>query len=102
MQAARERHEALRQLLAEVTQDNVRETFAVLKARTYVRSVRIRVTHQRRTRLQMEAQCVRPDGSTLHLMPFWTTNRAEGETLAMAQMLESIATSIGIRMLVSR
>ncbi len=95
-QALRERQETILRLLATVTPATVRETFTVLKSRGYVRSVRIRA-EQWGVVYRMEAQCVRPDGSTVHLMPFKAPSRTDGETSAMAQMLESVATCVGMR-----
>ena len=108
-QAARERHEALRQLLGTVTQDNVRETFAVLKARTYVRSVRIRVTQQRGANLQMarlrgarhSKSCQRADGRTPNHASYAATHSASAGPIH-AERFRSSTWTIRTRRMASR
>jgi hypothetical protein len=102
-QARRERQESLVRLLSTASSANVRETFTVLKARGYVRNVRIEVVAPRAgsRALMMEAQCIRPDGTTVHVMPFKAPSKAEGEAFATAQLLESVAACVGISLRVS-
>ncbi len=97
-QARREREAMLRGLLSTVSRTNARETLGVLKARGYVRNVRFEVIEQRGggTSLVMQAQFVRPDGATVHVMPFTVPNKTAGEAFATAQILESVAASLGI------
>ena len=102
-EARRERHEALRRLLSTASSANVHETFTLLKIKGYVRSVRIDVIPARAGSrvLMMEAQCIRPDGATVHVMPFKAANKAAGEAFAIAQLVESVAASAGISLRVS-
>ena len=103
VEARRERQEALRRLLSTASSANVRETFTLLKVQGYVRGVRIEVIPARAGSrvLMMEAQCVRPDGATVHVMPFKAASKEAGEAFAIAQLVESIAASAGISLRVS-
>ncbi len=102
-EARRERQEALRRLLSTASSANVRETFTLLKVQHYIRGVRIEVIPSRAGSrvLMMEARCVRPDGATVHVMPFKATSKEAGEAFAIAQLVESIAASAGISLRVS-
>ena len=86
-----ERQERLRKVLEGWSRSNIAEVLAVLKHEGFARSVRIHVASQRGGMMLLEASCERPDGSTVHVQPFWTRTREEGERIAAVQLVESIA-----------
>ena len=92
-----ERQERLWKLLEGWSPSNAAEVLAALKHESYARSVRVHVANHRGGMMRIEACCERPDGSTVHLQPFWARTKEEGERVAAVQLVESIAQWAALR-----
>lgn len=89
--ARQERQERLQELLEGWSSANAREVLVALKHESFARTVRVRVAAHRGGRVLIEASCERPDGATVHVPPFWAATKEEGEGIAAAELVESIA-----------